>query len=251
MSIDHISVVIIAKNAEETIEESLQSLERFNEVVLYLNDSSDTTEEIAKKYINVTIIKGDFIGFGDTKNAALLHTTNDWVLSLDSDEVLNATLLEEIDAVNLLDSTVVYQLIRDNYFLGEKTQSSDVIVRLFNKTYTKFNDNAVHEKVIIPTNTKVIRVHTHFKHLNITNINQTLTKIIQYTDLGAKDKQTCFFIIIIFKALFAFFKTYILQGNILKGWVGFALAINSANKRYYKYLKQFINCKKARKKSQR
>jgi predicted DNA-binding transcriptional regulator len=54
--------------------------------------------------------------------------------------------------------------------------------------------------------------------------------------------------VIIFKALFAFFKTYILQGNILKGWVGFALAINSANKRYYKYLKQFINCKTARKK---
>jgi len=249
LSIKQISVVIIAKNAEGTIAESLQSLERFNEVVLYLNDSSDTTEEIAKKYTNVTIVKGDFVGFGDTKNAALQHTKNDWVLSLDSDEVLNAALLEEIETMDLRDSAVVYQLIRDNYFLGEKTQSSDVIVRLFNKNYTKFNDNTVHEKVIIPTNTKVVRLHTHFKHLNITNINQTLTKIIQYTDLGAKDKQTCFFMTIIFKALFAFFKTYILQGNILKGWVGFALAINSANKRYYKYLKQFINCKTARKKA--
>jgi glycosyltransferase involved in cell wall biosynthesis len=239
---------MIAKNAEETIDESLRSLEDFHEVVLYLNDSSDKTEDIAQRYTNVTIEKGDFIGFGDTKNVALTYSKHDWVLSLDSDEVLNAALLREIDTMDLSDSAVVYELKRDNYFLGEKTQSSDVIVRIFNRQYTQFNDNRVHEKVMVPANTKIIRLKTHFIHLNITNINQTLTKIIQYTDLGAKDKQTCFFMVIIFKALFAFFKTYILQGNILKGWVGFALAINSANKRYYKYLKQFINCKTARKK---
>ena len=66
---------------------------------------------------------------------------------------------------------------------------------------------------------------------------------------GSKNKKTCFFTVVIAKAMFAFLKTYIIQGNILRGWVGFALAVNSANKRYYKYIKQFINCQEEKKSS--
>jgi len=232
----------MAKNAEETIAQSFDSLGDFDEVILYLNGSTDHTEEIAKKYSNVKIVKGEFRGFGNTKNDAGDQSKHDWILSLDSDEILNPKLLEEINKQDFSDIKTIFKLKRNNYFLGHKTQSSDYIHRIYNKTYTKFNDNAVHEKVIVPKDAKIITLKTAFKHLNITDINQTLTKIIQYTDLGAKDKKTCFFGMVIGKSIFAFFKTYILQGNIIRGWVGFALAVNSANKRYYKYIKQYINC---------
>ena len=238
----------MAKNADETIGESLESLQFFDEVLLYLNDSTDNTKAIAQGFNNVNIVEGEFIGFGKTKNAAVTHSKNDWVLSLDSDEVLTKELVSEIENINLDDTSTIYQLKRDNYFLGHQTQSSDIIVRMFNKKITQFNDNTVHEKVIIPDNSQVLTLKNHFIHYNITNINQTLSKIIQYTDLGAADKQTCFFLVVIGKSIFAFLKTYFIQGNIFKGWVGFALAINSANKRYYKYLKQFINCQEAKKK---
>lgn len=237
----------MAKNAQETIAQSLDSLKAFDEVILYLNNSTDNTEEIAKSYKNVNIIKGEFKGFGKTKNSAGSHSKHDWILSLDSDEILNSRLIEEISQQDFSNIKTIFRLKRDNYFLGHKTQSSDYILRIYNKKYTKFNDNAVHEKIIAPTDANIITLKSSFKHLNITNINQTLTKIIQYTDLGAKDKKTCFFSIVIAKSIFAFFKTYILQGNIIRGWVGFALAINSANKRYYKYIKQFINCQKSKK----
>ena len=242
MSIKQISVVIIAKNAEETISVSLESLNDFDEVILYLNDSTDETKSIAQNYHNVKVVEGEFIGFGATKNAAAEYSTHDWILSLDSDEILNKKLIAEIDRLDLSDQTKLYQLKRDNYFLGHQTQSSDLIVRIYNKNHSKFNDNAVHEKIIVPKNSDVITLKHSFKHLNITNINQTLTKIIQYTDLGSKNKKTCFFSVVIAKSLFAFLKTYLIKGNIFKGWVGFALAVNSANKRYYKYIKQFINC---------
>jgi len=248
LSTNQISVVMMAKNAEETIVESLNALSEFDEVLLYLNDSTDLTKKIAEDYDNVNIVEGDFIGFGPTKNAAVTQSKNDWVLSLDSDEILNQSLVKEIDNLDLKNISIVYELRRDNYFLGYQTQSSDSIVRIFNKQHTRFNQNNVHEKVIVKDDTEVVTLRSHFKHLNITNINQTLTKIIKYTDLGAKDKKTCFFSVVIAKATFAFLKTYVLQGNILKGWVGFVLAVNSANKRYYKYLKQFINCQEAKKK---
>ena len=125
---------------------------------------------------------------------------------------------------------------------GHKTKNSDHIVRIYNKKNTKLNDNKVHESVIVPSQSSIITLKNSFIHLNITDINQTLTKLIMYTDLGAKDKKTCYFIVVISKAFFAFFKTYIIKGNFLRGWVGFAVAINSANKRYYEYLKQFMNC---------
>jgi glycosyltransferase involved in cell wall biosynthesis len=241
-------VVIIAKNAEETIAQTLDSLGHFSEVILYLNNSRDQTEEISKKYQNVTIIKGEFRGFGNTKNDAEKHAQHDWILSLDSDEILNEKLIKEINQQNFSNPNNIFKLKRDNFFLGHKTQSSDHINRIYNRHFTQFNDNAVHEKIIIPSNANIIKLTESFVHLNITNINQTLSKIIQYTDLGASKKKTCFFGTVIAKSVFAFFKTYILQGNIIRGWVGFALAINSANKRYYKYIKQFINCQEAKKK---
>jgi len=247
LSLRNISVVVIAKNAEETIKACLDALRTFDEVILYLNDSLDRTEQIALGHTNVKIVKGTFVGFGETKNIAASYAKNDWILSLDSDEIVNPELIEEIKHLDLSKTNRIYQIKRENYFLGHKTQSKDIITRLYHKKYTQLDKNTVHEKVIIPMDSEVIVLQTSFKHLNITHINQTLTKIIKYTDLGAENKKMCFFSVVIAKALFGFFKTYFIQGNILKGWVGFALAINTANKRYYKYIKQFINCKENKK----
>ena len=236
--------MIIAKNAQETIEETLRALGAFGEVLLYLNNSTDKTREIASSFENVRMVEGEFIGFGPTKNRAASFAVFSWILSLDSDEIVTPELVSEIDALPLQERRELYRLTRDNYFLGHKTQSTDTIVRLYHKEFTQFNDNMVHEKIIVPQDAQLHTLKHHFIHLNITDINQTLTKIIQYTDLGSEGKKSCFFGTVIAKSLFAFFKTYILQGNIIRGWVGFALAINSANKRYYKYIKQYINCHK-------
>lgn len=246
-ALHQISVAMMAKNAERTIAASLDSLILFDEVLLYLNNSTDETKRIAQNYANVKVIEGEFLGFGKTKNEAGKHCENDWILSLDSDEVLNNELLTEIAQIDIKDISKLYKLKRDNYFLGGKTQSSDVIVRIYNKKYTEFDDSDVHEKIKIPKNTQVLKFKNNFKHLYIQNINQTLTKIIHYTDLGSKDKKMCFFSVVIAKTVFAFFRTYILEGNIINGWRGYVLAVNSANKRHYKYLKQFINCQEEKK----
>ena len=247
-SISHISVVIMAKNAEETIAASLDSLRLFDEVILYLNNSTDKTEDIAKQYSNVKIVEGEFLGFGKTKNEAATHSKHDWILSLDSDEILNKNLLNEMAQSDFSDIKKVYKLKRDNYFLGNETQNSNMIVRIYNKNFTKFDDSIVHEKIIIPQDASVITLKNSFKHLYVLSINQTLKKIIHYTDLGSEGKKTCFFSVVIAKSIFAFIKTYIIQGNFMKGWVGYALAVNSANKRHYKYLKQFIHCQEEKNK---
>lgn len=77
--IHNITPVIIAKDAQKTIEETLKSLVSFEEVIVYLNNSTDETKQIAQKFSNVKIIDGDFIGFGPTKNKASEFSSNDWI----------------------------------------------------------------------------------------------------------------------------------------------------------------------------
>ncbi len=244
MVIDYISVVILAKNSDKTIKECLENLKNFNEVILYLNNSTDTTEEIAKNFSNVKIVKGNFIGFGPTKNEAASYASCDWILSLDSDEILNKELIDDIGEQDFTNINSIFVLKIRNYFLGYKTIITDLRMRLYNKNSTKFNDSLVHEKIIVDKRHKKVVIKSSLKHLNITDINQTLTKMVRYTDLGAKDKKTCFFIVVIAKSFFAFIQSYFLRFYFLDGWVGFTISITNANRRFYKYLKQFLNCKK-------
>lgn len=91
----NISVVVLAKNNEKTIENSLKSLLDFDDVVVYDNGSTDETINIAKKFSNVNLIQGEFKGFGWTKNHATSFAKNDWILIIDSDEVVDSELLGE------------------------------------------------------------------------------------------------------------------------------------------------------------
>ena len=83
--IKHISVVMIVKNGERTIEKSLDSLLDFEDIVVYDNGSTDSTLSLVKKYDNVNLIQGDFAGFGETKKKATLEeiiateTGNDFI----------------------------------------------------------------------------------------------------------------------------------------------------------------------------
>jgi len=242
------SVVIIAKNAEATIEETLQSLISFKDVVLYFNDSTDKTEEIAQKYANVTVVEGDFLGFGPTKNKAASYAANEWILSLDSDEVISDALTEELNSLKLENKKEVFVLKRDNYFLGKEIKYSgwgkDKLTRLYNRSDHQFNQNMVHEFVELKEDTIKTDLQNSFKHNAVQDINQFLQKVIKYSDLAAKDKKTCYFLMVVLKAQFAFFKTYVIQLGFLDGWRGFVIAISNFNGKFFRYTKRYINCQK-------
>src|SRR5690606_3773999 len=96
-----ISVTILTKNNEETLGSVLDSVQSFDEIVILDTGSADTTLEIARMYPNVKIFHTPFIGFGALHNLGAAHATHDWILSLDSDEILTPELAAEISALNL------------------------------------------------------------------------------------------------------------------------------------------------------
>ncbi len=248
LEIQNITPVIIAKDAQSTIQETLDSLVDFSEVILYLNNSNDDTHTIASNYQNIKIIDGEFSGFGPTKNKASEFSSNEWILSLDSDEVIPQQLFQEIAKLELKNKKEVFVLKRDNYFFDKKIKHSgwgdDYLTRIYNKTYHNFCENLVHEFVELKEDAKKTSLTNSFKHNAVENINQFLTKSMKYSDLASKDKSTCSYTIVILKGFFAFFKTYVLKLGFLDGWQGIFIASSNSYSKFFRYTKRYLNCKK-------
>ena len=243
MLINTISVVMIVKNAEMTIKSSLESLQAFEEVILFLNDTSDATVEIASAYANVKIVEGDFLGFGPTKNKAASYAKNDWILSLDSDEVLTKNFIENVRALRL-DSSNVYTILRANYYKQQEIKhcwGDDVIVRLYNRTVTAFSQKKVHEHIMEDA-LKVENIEGKVQHFPYANLTDFIMKLDRYSTIYAEDnvgKKSSSPLKAIANAHFSFFKTYILKRGFLDGYAGLVIAFSHMATNFYKYMKLY------------
>jgi glycosyltransferase involved in cell wall biosynthesis len=247
--INHISVVIIAKDAEQHIEACLKAAKNFNEVILYLNNCSDRTEEIAESFSNVSIIHGEFTGFGTTKKRAVSYAKNDWILSLDSDEILSPELIEEI-STQTLNKHHVYAILRNNYYQQKWIKccgwEDDYVERLFNKTVTNFNEKEVHEGIITEDVT-IEKLNASLNHYPFDNAGQLLSKMNSYATLYAKQhqgKKASSPVKALTSGFFAFIKNYFLQKGFLCGYEGLLISISNANGAFYKYIKLYEANKK-------
>jgi len=246
----NVSGVIIAHNSAATLADCLTSLSRLDEVVVYENNSTDNTAEIAASFPNVRLEQGDFKGFGPTKNLAASFARHDWVLSLDSDEVASDELIDEIASLSLDDPKELYEVDRHNYFMGEHVKHSgwgnDWLPRLYNRQCHGYNEAVVHENVIPAPDAKVIRLRGPLKHRAVDQISQFLVKIDRYTELrmeeGAKGYGPFMSLL---KANWAFLRSYLLQRGFLDGWRGLVIAWGEASGVFYRCMKCYARDQQA------
>lgn len=245
--IKNITPVIISKNSELHIEKCLKSLEIFQEVVVYDNGSTDKTLEICKQFPNVKIFIGKFYGFGPTKNHAANLAKTDWVFSIDSDEVATDELIHEIKMVDLSDKTKVFKVNRKNLFLGTAIKHSgwnpDWIARIYNKKHTSFTTQKIHEKIVIHKNTKVESLKGRLIHYAVNDLNDFLIKAAQYSSIKRENQKCHSSTVILFRALFAFFRTFLLKKGFLDGHRGLIISVGQFIGVFFKYMKQYEKCK--------
>ena len=86
-----LSVMIITKNEAYHLERCLQSVAFASEVIVLDSGSTDTTVAIAKRFTS-QVYAADWQGYGIQKQRALALTRHPWVLSIDADELVDATL---------------------------------------------------------------------------------------------------------------------------------------------------------------
>lgn len=235
-----ISICILTKNAESTLKETLNSVKTFPEVIILDNGSTDETLNIAKSYSNVQIFISPFIGFGPLRNEAARFASYDWILSLDSDEVLSPSLIQELHALELNPKTA-YIFPRHNFYNKKRIRGCgwdpEQIARLYHRHSAQFSLSQVHEKLQATYTTKL---NSPIFHTPYRSTADFLAKMQHYSTLFAeqyKGKRHSSFAIAIGHAAFAFFRSYLLKKGVFCGKEGFLISLYNANTTFYKYIK--------------
>ncbi|HET7898879.1 MAG TPA: glycosyltransferase family 2 protein, partial [Flavisolibacter sp.] len=149
---EKISVVIVCKNEEHIIGKTLQSVQAFaGEVLVYDTGSTDNTIVLAQQ-AGARVVQAPWEGYGGSKQKAIHLASNNWILNLDADEVLDATAQKAIQQLALTDEKICYRF-RYRNFLGNNVLKwgefgFDSHIRLFNRQQVQWNDSPVHEKLV-------------------------------------------------------------------------------------------------------
>lgn len=244
---NRLSVVILTKNSEPRIAEAIQSAYLVTtEVIIIDSGSEDATLSIAKK-LNAKIICINWNGYGNARNRGASYAANDFILNIDSDEVISDALAKNINAM-ALDEHTIYGFKRTN-FINKKAirfgeWSGDIVYRCYNKNHTAWSLEDVHENIISHNFTKKI-IPGNLLHYTTNSILSYRKKLENYARLSAqkfyRDGKRPTFIKTAFSPIFNFIKNYFFKLGFLDGMEG--LQIASAHYRYtktkYKYLKEF------------
>ncbi len=242
-----VSVVLITHNEAERLEELLPLLSAFSEVVILDSNSTDATHSVVKAFPNVAIYQQDFQGFGKQKQDAVQYAKHDWILSLDADELPNSELIAHIQSLRAATDqpALNYTLRRKLVFLGKTfhygKESRDEQLRFFNRNTARWTADAVHEKVL--SDVPIGRLNGFALHKSYRNLDNYIGKFNRYTSLAAeaqfaKGKKSAL-LFIPFRGIFTFFRSYIMQLNLLNGFSGWLWSLFAAVYTVVKYTKLY------------
>lgn len=238
-----VSITIITKNSENTIEKCLQSLAFADEIIVLDSGSTDETLTLCRKYTD-QVFQTDWPGFGPQKNRALEKATSDWVFSIDSDEWISDASRDEIIRTIQTTPHTAFIMPRLNQYCGKWIRfgdaGKDTVMRLFKRGCAQFSNDIVHEKLIADHKTLGQLKHA-LLHNSYQSVDAIMERMNRYTTLSAqarfaRGKKTSV-AKTIFSSAWAFFRSYIFRYGFLDGKMGFVVAISSAESSYYRHIK--------------
>lgn len=241
--IPDISVVIITRNEATNIKRCLDSLQWVKEVIIVDSGSTDNTLEIVSTYKNVKVIETDWSGYSENKRKGTKTAVNDWVFWVDADEEVTKELMQELASLKVSEGNFyAYDLPRKTFFLNEWVRHTGWypgrVIRLFNKKYCDFNDNILHESVLVPEG-KTGHLKSDLLHYSYQNLYQYFDKMNYYGKYGAEEllrKGKKFSIWqLLFNPCATFIKFYFFKKGFLDGKKGFIISVGSAFSNFIKY----------------
>lgn len=254
-----LSVVIIAHNEENNILRCLGSVKAIaDEIVLIDSFSTDDTFRISKEF-GCKVIKREFDGYGSQKQFAVDQASNDWVLSVDADEVVSPGLSEEIlrwkkegerpsagnttsggnithpaDSQKTTDLNAGYLIPFSLFYMGRILKHGGVgheyHLRLFDRTRGGFTRVPVHEGIEVSGRTGTLQ--GKIIHYSYRDISHHLAKINTYTTQAASgyvSRGRSFskgWVFLKFPG--SFISVYLIKGGWRDGYPGFVWAFMAA-----------------------
>lgn len=244
-----ISVTVNTLNEENRLPYTLRSVHSWaDEIVVVDMHSDDRTREIAASF-GAKVYLHERMGYVEPARAfAMEMATHEWVLMLDADEIVPASLsrrLREIVQNNEADVTLIP---RRNYLLGKPLDyagwgmQQDYQARFFKKGYFQFLDT-IHQLGRILKEARVLKLPPQAEyavsHFNYVDIAHFVEKMNRYTTIEAEaackgGARTSPFRALN-KAIRKFIHVYLQRKGFREGWRGFYLAMLMA---FYRFLVQ-------------
>ena len=246
-----LSAYILCHNSEKYLYQILEKLQIVADEILVIDSgSSDKTKEIATDFEKVKFIFHPFSDFKSQRSFAAYCCKYDFVLFLDSDELLDDNFISCIQQLKESGfSADAYEAERHWNVLGKRVHvfypivSPDYPIRLYNKNIVNFdNSSLVHET---PGGYKTKgRLPGKIAHITFENKAVLEKKLQLYTDIAAEDLIRKNKKLSPFKAyasaFSAFTKWYILKKGFLDAYTGIQLGCYAYRYSLLKYKKAII-----------
>ena len=225
----NISAVILTKNDQDTIKKVLESVSFCSQVLVIDDDSSDDTASIAKK-MGAQVYKRKLDNnLAKQRNFGLNKAKHDWVLFIDSDELVTQELKQEIRDVLPDTEKQGFYIPRKDMFLGKKLKHGEAgnikLLRLAKKSKGYWR-RAIHEVWKVEGDLGTLK--NPILHERDISISQFIERINFYTSIDAQELKSegkkYGFAQLIFKPIGKFFYNYIILLGFLDGVQGFIFA---------------------------
>lgn len=246
-----LSICLLTFNSSRLLREVIYPLIGVaDEWIIVDSGSTDNTLAICQEF-EIETIYHRFETHGQQMNFAISQSTNDWVLCLDSDEIIDTNIVNSIlifKSHPTPSSQRAYRLKRNWFVLGRSIRtiypisSPDYPVRLFNRNQVMFNDSPVDDAAEGYIDTSVL--FGNVKHDTFYSLHEVFNKLNNYTTRVVKYKTIKPSISRgIISAIGAFFKWYILSGAWKEGKVGIVTGFYAVAYSFLKYFKSWYESK--------
>jgi len=180
-----VSAVLILKNEAGVLDRCLASLGFVDEIVVVDDDSDDDTVAIAEAR-GARVFRRRLDRFDTQRNYGIEQSTSDWILSIDADEVVTASLAAEIrEVIARPDACDIYGVPFRHRIFGRWIGHGgwrDPLTRLYRRSAQW--GGAVHEQVVRGDSYGVLQ-HSilHYSH---EDVGVFFRKLDSYTEREAR-----------------------------------------------------------------
>ncbi len=181
-----VDAIIIAKNAENLLQDCLESLSFCTKIILIDGGSNDNTVEIAKRH-GAIVFEHKVQDFSEMRNFGLRKSTAEWVFYIDVDERVTEDLAGEIKKIVTAneETHAAYKIKRKNFYLGKNAWPYiETLERLFRREKLQEWYGSLHESPRVKGT--IGEIHGFLLHYTHRTLIEMLEKTITWSGVEAK-----------------------------------------------------------------
>ena len=190
MSRTRISILLPTYNCARTVRATLESVQWADEILVVDSFSTDGTLDVCREF-GARILQHEYVNSASQKNWALPQCRHEWVLQIDSDEVLSPELREEAAkaAASAAPGLDAFRIPRRNHMLGRWVRHGgiypDYQTRLIRRDKGRWQEREVHAHITVPGDVGTLR--HDLLHYDIPSISKPLGNLDRYTRYEADE----------------------------------------------------------------